>query len=105
MRLREHPLLSYRKIRSWPPAWVWIGGDRNTHPKGEVGSLKQVRFVDGPFVSRCFLWMEYEESMYLGCLRLSDRSFCEQLSKLLEKILVAPLSVPVAWISSFRLAA
>src|ERR671924_379450 len=86
MELRNHPLMSYRKLPTWPPAWVWIGGNEDQHPKGEVGILKQVRQVNGhPIVHRCFLWMEYGDSMYLGCLLVDDISFCERVSKLLKE--------------------
>jgi hypothetical protein len=87
MELRNHPLMSYRQLSSWPPTWVWISGnEQDRQLRGEVGILKQVRMVDGhPIVHRCFLWIEYEDSMYLGCLLLSDLSFCESVSKLLEE--------------------
>ena len=85
MELRKHPLMSYRKLHSWPPAWIWIGGSSDQHPKGEIGILKQVKFVDGQFVRRCFLWMEHEESMYLGCLLINDASFSQQVAKLLQE--------------------
>ena len=35
MLLRDHPLMMYNGIRSWPPVWVWKGGNDNTNPKGE----------------------------------------------------------------------
>jgi hypothetical protein len=32
MLLRNHPLMRYRGIASWPPAWTWIGGgEKNGH--------------------------------------------------------------------------
>src|SRR2546426_6423377 len=71
VELRNHPRMSYRKVPSWPPSWVWISGSEDKQPKGEVGILKQVRMVNGhPIVHRCFLWMEYEDGTYLGCLLL-----------------------------------
>jgi hypothetical protein len=85
MELRKHPLISYRGIPSWPPVWTWIGGNGNERPKGEVGILKQVKPVDGQFVNRCFLWMQYQDSTYLGCLLFTATPFCHQLSNLLEK--------------------
>jgi len=86
VELRNHPRMSYRKVPSWPPSWVWISGSEDKQPKGEVGVLKQVRMVNGhPIVHRCFLWMEYEDGTYLGCLLLDNLSFCKQLSRLLEK--------------------
>ena len=65
--------------------WTWIGGNGDERPKGEVGILKQVKPVDGQFVNRCFLWMQYQDSTYVGCLLLTATPFCHQLSNLLEK--------------------
>jgi hypothetical protein len=42
MLLRDHPLMTYKGERSWPPAWLWTAGYDNTHPQGEVGILKAV---------------------------------------------------------------
>jgi hypothetical protein len=76
MRCRGHS--------NWPPAWTWIGGKENKNPKGELGVLKQARLATAePFLNRCFLWMEYEDSAYLGCLVFDDRLFCEQVYRLL----------------------
>src|SRR5438105_1307008 len=98
MELRKHPLVSYRNQSSWPPAWIWIGGNENKHPRGEVGVLKQLKLVDGPFVNRCFLWMQYEDSMYLGCLLFSDASFCQQISKLLQEHCGDSIEYMAVWI-------
>ena len=43
MLLRDHPLLSYRGIPSWPPVWTWIEGEENKNPKGEIGTLIAVK--------------------------------------------------------------
>jgi hypothetical protein len=42
MLLRDHPLMSYRGTRNWPPVWTWTRGGENKYPKGEVGILKTV---------------------------------------------------------------
>jgi hypothetical protein len=42
MKLREHPLMTCGGIRNWPPRWVWVGGEKNGHPRGEVGVLIRV---------------------------------------------------------------
>ena len=84
MELRNHPLVTYRNLPSWPPAWVWIGGNEDKYPKGEVGTLTRVKAdtltrvkADRlSLIHRCFLWMEYGDSAYLGCLLLSDAPFC-----------------------------
>ena len=50
MQLRDHPLMTYRGNRSWPPAWLWTAGYETTHPQGEVGILKAVlrSHIQGP---------------------------------------------------------
>jgi hypothetical protein len=57
MLLRDHPLMSYKGNRSWPPAWSWLGERINRHPKGEVGLLKEVKAISNSF-DRCFLIIE-----------------------------------------------
>jgi hypothetical protein len=42
MLLRDHPLVSNGTVSSWPPAWRWVGGSDNQHPRGEIGILKAV---------------------------------------------------------------
>ena len=42
MKLRDHPLMTYKGIRSWPPGWLWKGGYETTHPEGEVSILRNV---------------------------------------------------------------
>src|SRR5262245_48701696 len=76
MLLREHPLMMYNGIRSWPPVWVWKGGSTNTNPKGEVGILLDVALSHGSPNSRCFLFMEHLGAEYIGALLLNDRAFC-----------------------------
>ena len=85
MELRNHPLVTYRNLPSWPPTWVWIGRNSDKQPKGEIGTLTRVKADRSSLIHRCFLWMEYEDSAYLGCLLLSDGAFCEQLLKLLQE--------------------
>jgi hypothetical protein len=58
MLLRAHPLMTYKGIRSWPPAWLWRGGNENTHPEGEVGILKDV-MLSTITPCTCFLIMEH----------------------------------------------
>src|SRR5262245_661534 len=84
MNLREHPLMTYRGLRTWPPAWSWTDGLENHHPKGEVGTLKAIfrSKIEPP--DRCFLLISYEGSEYLGCLIFDDQAFCRQVTNLLE---------------------
>jgi hypothetical protein len=84
MELRNHPLMSYRGVPSWPPVWSWLGDRINRHPKGEVGILKEVTVpVANPF-NRCFLIVEYKKATYMGCLLIDDLPFCGQVSRLLR---------------------
>ena len=84
MMLRDHPLLSYRGIPSWPPVWTWIEGEENKKPKGETGTLTEVRLslIEPP--NRCYLVIRHEESTYMGCLLINDLSFCAQITQLLQ---------------------
>ena len=83
VKLRNHPLLARHMLRSWPPVWAWIGLNKNSHPKGEVGILKKVS--PDPALKRCFLTIEYDNDLYMACLLVSDRSFCERLSVILQE--------------------
>jgi hypothetical protein len=84
MDLRNHPLISYRGISSWPPDWFWLGDGTKRTPKGEVGTLTEVRVpLTQPF-NRCFLVVEYKAATYMGCLLIDDLSFCSQVSRLLQ---------------------
>jgi len=77
MLLRDHPLMTYKGMRSWPPAWIWRGGNNNTaNPKGEIGILRDVILSNVPPYSTCFLIMEHLSAEYIGALLLDDRAFC-----------------------------
>jgi hypothetical protein len=83
MLLRDHPLVSYKGVPSWPPRWIWIDGPEDKRPKGEFGILKTV-LLSKHWVNRCFLLIFHEESSYMGCLLFDDYVFCGQITKLLE---------------------
>ena len=76
MLLRDHPLMMYNGVRSWPPVWVWRAGNDNTNPKGEVGVLLDVALSRVPPNSRCFLIMEHLGAEYIGAVLLNERNFC-----------------------------
>ena len=83
MKLRDHPLLSYKGARNWPPIWLWGGGDRYVHATGEVGVLKDVMFSSIEPYEKCFLIMEHEGRKYLGTLLVEDPVFCREIYTLL----------------------
>ena len=84
MFLRDHPLMMYNGVRSWPPRWLRRAGNDTTNLRGEVGILKDVipSFIS-PY-DRCFLVMEYRGAEYIGALLLNDRAFCNQVVELLK---------------------
>ena len=83
MLLRDHPLMSYNRLRSWPPPWTWTDGTDNKHPLGEVGILKAVVPSNIEPAGRCFLYIDYEGATYIGCLLIDDIAFCRQIVELL----------------------
>jgi len=83
MLLRDHPLLTYRDDRSWPPVWLYRGGFDNTHPRGEVGILKNVFQSSVKPSTCCFLVMEHAGAEYMGELFVSDAAFCSEIYEVL----------------------
>jgi hypothetical protein len=84
MLLRDHPLMSYRGVPSWPPTWVWIDGPEENRPNGEVGILRSVLLSKLQPVNRCFLLIFHEDSSYLGCVLFDDDAFCKHVTKRLQ---------------------
>ena len=78
MLLRDYPLLRYQNSRSWPPVWLWCGGFDDTHPRGEVGILKNVFVSSVKPSTSCFLIMEHAGAEYMGDF-VSDAAFCLEI--------------------------
>jgi len=83
MLLREHPLFNHRGVPSWPPTWTWISGLDNKHPLGETGILRDVLPSNIEPADRCFLYMDFDEASYIGCLLIDNTAFCRQIVELL----------------------
>jgi len=86
VKLRDHPLMSYRGRRNWPPVWTRIRGREEKHPQGEVGILQEVRWSPiqvRPF-DRFYLVIDFEFATYIGCLLFDDATFCLQIQHLLR---------------------
>lgn len=92
MLLRDHPLMSSRSIRNWPPVWTYTGGTENQHPRGEIGILKSVTLSNIQPADRCFLYIEHQGSSYIGCLLFDDIVFCGQIAKLLQSYCNRPIA-------------
>ena len=84
MLFRDHPLLYYRGVPGWPPAWIWTGGLDNKHPRGEVGILREILLSNIHPRNRCFLSIDHEGSTYVGCLLIDDDAFCKHITELLQ---------------------
>ena len=83
MKLRDHPSMSRRGVRNWPPEWKATRRSKDKLPKGEVGILKEVFMTDN---SDCELLMtiEFEGQRYFGGLEFEDPWFCSQVYNLLQ---------------------
>jgi len=82
MELRRHPLMVFKGVPNWPPAWIWTSGIANTRPTGEIGTLLDVRqSTVNP--DTCFISIAYDESTYVGRLIFDDPNFCQQFYKVL----------------------
>ena len=85
MKLRDHPLVSYREVPSWPPIWLWRGGKKVPRPYGEVGILKEVTLSTVQPCSMCFLIIEHQGAEYLGILKFSDSALCRTIHDVLVR--------------------
>jgi hypothetical protein len=84
MLLRDHPLMCCYGVSNWPPTWTWLDGPENKRPRGEIGILKAVTLTQITPADRCYLYIDYEGSEYIGCLMFDDPAFCRQIAELLQ---------------------
>jgi hypothetical protein len=75
--------MTYKGIRTWPPSWLWRGGDDNACREGEVGILREVLPPFVPPNNSCFLIMEHCGAQYIDALLLNDHPFYLQIYALL----------------------
>jgi hypothetical protein len=75
--LRGHPVMIYKRNRSWPPTWLWRSDNDNTKPKGEVGILRDV--IPSTIEPHDRYLMEHRDAEYIGTLLLSDQAFCRKI--------------------------
>ncbi|HEY6366040.1 MAG TPA: hypothetical protein VI585_14760 [Candidatus Binatia bacterium] len=83
MLLRDHPLMMFQNNRSWPPDWLWRHGYDDTHPRGEVGILKNV--IPSTRTGGCFLVIEHCGAEYIGALLVNDPAFSREIFRLLVR--------------------
>jgi hypothetical protein len=92
MLLRDHPLMSYKGVPSWPPVWTWTYGEEDKRPKGEIGVFRRVVRSNIQPSNRCFLFIDHQESSYIGGLMVDDSVFCDQITKLLQGCYNRPIA-------------
>jgi hypothetical protein len=92
MLLRNHPLMCYRGVPSWPPSWTWTNGFENKPVRGEIGILKAVSLHNIQPANRCYLYIDHEGSSYIGCLLVDDNAFCRHIAEVLRSCCNRPIA-------------
>jgi|SRR5690349_5862618 hypothetical protein len=82
MKLKSHSAMISRGVPSWPPVWMREFGQEN-YPAGEVGILEDVR--RSLTENQCHLVIHYNESRYVGVIRVDDPQFFENLYRVLRE--------------------
>jgi hypothetical protein len=85
MQFRDHKLMSYKGLPTWPPVWAHPDSATLTPPtvKGEIGILTSVR-MHALGSQRIFLNIKHEGSEYIGCLFFDDPVFCQDMYQFLQ---------------------
>ena len=76
-----------------------MGCGYDKYPRGEVGILRRVEHSHVLSANKCFLFIDYEDASYIGCLLCSDHAFCSQIVRILQ----ANLNRAIAQIGSIDL--
>jgi hypothetical protein len=84
MKLRDHPLMTYRGVRIWPPLWIETRPRTYATVTGEIGTLTYV-YSTPAAMNRCTLVIEHDTKSYVGTLIFSDEAFCKQVCELLRR--------------------
>jgi hypothetical protein len=79
VKLREHPLLKYRRVCNWPPVWTQHTNTGVKTLTGEIGILLYVHARHQPS-NKCFLVIEHGREKFVGTLIFDDEAFCGQIS-------------------------
>ena len=82
MKLREHPLMSYRGVATWPPAWTPLHSEIPA-PVGEIGILEDAT-MNGALGNKVFMTILHEGRRFMGCLMFQDPAFCSEVFALLK---------------------
>jgi hypothetical protein len=83
MKLRNHPVMSYRGVSNWPPVWTRIKEDGVTRVTGEVGVLIFVH-SNPSMPKKCFLVIDHGAEPYVGALIFDNQDFCKHVCGFLQ---------------------
>ena len=90
LELRNHPLINASFLQSWPPPWVSSMNGEYKTTSGEVGFLRAV-WMSEKSKQTIFLAISLNGHRYVGCMALSDVSFCNQLYSVLQSQIGKPI--------------
>ena len=85
MLLRDHPLKSRHGVPNWFPVGTGLGELGNTRPIGKMGVLKSAIPPHIQPSHEFFLFIDFEDSSYIGCLLFNDYSLFPVVLRLLKK--------------------
>ena len=83
MKFRDHPQLTYKGLRSWPPDWVDVAKFSGKVIGAELGVLTDVR-MRGLGSCRVFLTMEHDGVSFIGVIFFDDQPFCVRVYEFLR---------------------
>ncbi len=81
MKLRNHPLMSYRGVSNWPPVWTQARRDSVKTVRSWNSHLCAFQSSD---VEQMFFVMEHGGETYVGTLIFENDAFCRQINILLQ---------------------
>ena len=90
VELRNHPLMAYGELRSWPPVWTQNtrGGVKTL--TGEIGVLTYVYMRHRP-ATKCFLVIDHQNETFVGTLLFDDQAFGVKVCDLLRGLVGRPV--------------
>jgi hypothetical protein len=79
VQLRDHPLMILKSgYLNWPPVWTTTHPRWANKPTGEVGTLEDV-MMSNLIDNKIFIFMQYQDSRYMGFVAFVDSTFCGQI--------------------------
>ena len=83
VKLRDHPLMSYRGVPNWPPLWTLAKEISVGNLRGALGVLRYVH-SSGEVSKKCYLVIEHERDIYVGYLLCQDHASSTKIAHILR---------------------